>query len=176
MNITQLSFQRLISHLSISVSPKFTVKPSNTSELEGNPVLLQCAAVGDPKPTIHWDKNSKMLKPNDHGVRFQIMPNGSLFFPEVFQEDEAKYGCTAGNSNGLIRTEVHLSVKARDGYRLDFEGDGTDDGSMMTKTVIITLGAATAYMVLVIGLMLYCRYRRRRRKQRHLQEQNDGQG
>lgn len=75
----------------------------------------------------------------------------------------------------IYRLTVVL-FSARDGYRLDLDPDGSDDGSMMTKTVIITLGAATAYMVLVIGLMLYCRYRRRRRKQRHLQEQTDGQG
>lgn len=43
-----------------------------------------------------------------------------------------------------------------------------NDGSMMTKTVSITLSAAAAYMVLVIGLMAWCRYRRRKRKQAYL--------
>lgn len=152
------------------------MRPVNVTEFEGAPVLLQCAAEGDPKPAIHWDKNSKMLTANEHGVRFEILANGSLYFSEVFQEDQASYGCTAGNSGGFKREEIYLTVKSRDGYRLDLDLDGGDDGSMMTKTVIVTLGAATAYMVLVIGLMLYCRFRRRRRKQRHLQEQNEGQG
>lgn len=67
-------------------------------------------------------------------------------------------------------------LSAGDGYRSDMELDAVEDGTMMTKTVIITLGAAAAYMILVVGLMLYCRYRRRRRKQRYLQEQTDGQG
>lgn len=67
------------------------------------------------------------------------------------------------------------SSSAGEGYRADMELDAAEDGTMMTKTVIITLGAAAAYMVLVVGLMLYCRYRRRRRKQRYLQEQTDGQ-
>lgn len=34
----------------------------------------------------------------------------------------------------------------------------------MTKTVAITLGAAGVYIVLVVGLMMWCRYRRARRK------------
>lgn len=56
---------------------------------------------------------------------------------------------------------------------LDMDGYGSvegleNDGSMMTKTVSITLSAAAAYMVLVIGLMAWCRYRRRKRKQAYL--------
>lgn len=34
----------------------------------------------------------------------------------------------------------------------------------MTKTVAITLGAAGVYIILVVGLMMWCRYRRARRK------------
>lgn len=35
---------------------------------------------------------------------------------------------------------------------------------MLSKTVAVTLGAAGAYMVLVIGLMAYCRCRSRKNK------------
>lgn len=46
---------------SVSVSPKFTVLPSNPTEVfEGESLLLDCMADGDPKPAIHWDKNSNM--------------------------------------------------------------------------------------------------------------------
>lgn len=56
-----------------------------------------------------------------------------------------------------------------DGYRPDGAIEGLEgDGSMMTRTVSITLSAAAAYMVLVIGLMAWCRYRRRKRKQAYL--------
>lgn len=53
--------------------------------------------------------------------------------------------------------------------------DGPDSeinaDSMMTKTVVITLGAAAAYMFLVIGLMVWCRCRRRKRKQNYLAQE-----
>jgi PTK7 protein tyrosine kinase 7 len=49
-----------------------------------------------------------------------------------------------------------------------------EEGSMMTKTVTITLSAATAYILLVIGLMLWCRYRRQKRKQAYLNSNPEG--
>lgn len=43
------------------VAPKFTVLAQNPTEaIEGFSVMLDCTAEGDPKPTIHWDKNLKM--------------------------------------------------------------------------------------------------------------------
>lgn len=168
-------------------------------------MMLHCAAEGDPKPTIQWDRDSRMNNLNNS--RFEVLGNGSLYIKEVYMSDEGKYGCTAGNSGGLKREEVQLNVKGKylvrglafflffgvfnenfrgdtktvygllaagDTYRFDVDLEVGDDGSMMTKTVMITLSAAAAYMVLVVGLMLYCRYRRRRRKQQYLQEQAEG--
>ncbi|XP_043676096.1 tyrosine-protein kinase-like otk [Vespula pensylvanica] len=157
-------------NIDVVIAPKFTIQPQNPTEaIEGYPVMLHCAAEGDPKPTIQWDKDSRMN--NLENPRFEVLPNGSLYIKEVYLGDEGKYGCTAGNSGGLKREEVQLNVKAGDSYRSDLDLEAGDDGSMMTKTVTITLSAAAAYMVLVVGLMLYCRYRRRRRKQQYLQEQ-----
>jgi len=46
--------------------------------------------------------------------------------------------------------------------------DQQGDGSMMTKTFTITLSIAGSYMMLVVGLMIWCRHRRKRRKQAYL--------
>ncbi|CAL7946572.1 unnamed protein product [Xylocopa violacea] len=156
--------------IDVVIAPKFTVQPQNPTEaIEGYPVMLHCAAEGDPKPTIQWDRDSRMNNLNNS--HFEVLSNGSLYIREVHMADEGKYGCTAGNSGGLKREEVQLNVKAGDTYRFDMDLELGDEGSMMTKTVTITLSAAAAYMVLVVGLMLYCRYRRRRKKQHYLQEQ-----
>jgi hypothetical protein len=41
------------------------------------------------------------------------MENGSLLIAEVLKEDnEARFGCTAGNSGGFRREEVRLIVKS----------------------------------------------------------------
>lgn len=51
----------------------------------------------------------------------------------------------------LLRKRNHtVFVSARDGT--------------VTKAVLITMSVAGAYIVLVIGLMVWCRYRRRSRK------------
>lgn len=71
--------------------------------------MLHCAAEGDPKPTIQWDKDSRMN--NLDNPRFEVLSNGSLYIKEVYLSDEGKYGCTAGNSGGLKREEVQLNVK-----------------------------------------------------------------
>lgn len=71
--------------------------------------MLHCAADGDPKPTIHWDKDSRMNNLEDS--RFEVLKNGSLYIKEVYLSDEGKYGCTAGNSGGLKREEFQLNVK-----------------------------------------------------------------
>lgn len=92
------------------VAPKFTVQPQNPTEaIEGYPVMLHCAAEGDPKPTIQWDKDSRMN--NLENTRFEVLSNGSLFIKEVYLSDEGKYGCTVGNSGGLKREEAQLNVK-----------------------------------------------------------------
>ena len=46
--------------LLFSVKPRFKIRPANTTAYEGYPVMLNCVAIGDPTPTIQWDKNSKV--------------------------------------------------------------------------------------------------------------------
>jgi len=48
----------------------------------------------------------------DCKCNIQIFPNGSLMVSEVFIEDFGRYGCTAENSGGSVREEVHLVVHA----------------------------------------------------------------
>ncbi|XP_071450356.1 inactive tyrosine-protein kinase 7 [Hetaerina americana] len=152
----------------VIVTPKFTVVPLNPTEAyEGYPVMMNCKAEGDPPPTIQWDKNS-VLNGFDQ-KRFIVLENGSLYVKEIQPGDDGKYGCTAGNSGGFKREEVTLLVRSGEGERGEIGDEGLSDGSMMTKTVTITLSAAAAYMLLVVGLMFWCRYRRLRRKQAYAQ-------
>ncbi|KAK7869179.1 hypothetical protein R5R35_006628 [Gryllus longicercus] len=146
--------------IDVIVTPKFRVPPQNVTAYEGYPVILHCAAEGLPQPTIKWDRNSN-LSALPSG--FEVLSNGSLWSREVHISDGGKYGCTAGNSGGFKREEVTLIVESNEGYQ---PSEGIEQGeTMMTKTVGITLGAAAAYMVLVVGLMAWCRHRRRKRKQ-----------
>lgn len=58
----------------------------------------------------------------------------------------------------------------------NLRSDGTIDGiegDTVGRTVVITLGAACAYILLVIILMAWCRYRRRRKKQSYMDANMD---
>ncbi|XP_022240564.1 inactive tyrosine-protein kinase 7-like [Limulus polyphemus] len=150
-------------HVEVIVLPTFTVRPAETIAYEGYPIMLHCKATGDPPPTIQWDKDN-VLNGFDK-KRFQVLENGTLYVSEAHRNDEGKYGCTAGNSGGFRRTEIKLVVQSGESYSPNQIGAGLDGNeNTMTKTVTITLGAAAVYMVLVMGLMIWCRFRRARRK------------
>lgn len=44
----------------ILVRPRFKVRPLNTTAVEGNSAMLHCVAIGDPLPTVQWDRNNKV--------------------------------------------------------------------------------------------------------------------
>lgn len=59
---------------------------------------------------------------------------------------------------------IRLTAKEQNTNIIGRGGFGNEEENTMTKTVAITLGAAGVYIVLVVGLMMWCRYRRARRK------------
>ncbi|KAL1516132.1 hypothetical protein ABEB36_000053 [Hypothenemus hampei] len=140
-------------NIEVVVAPRFLIPPKNPVNINaGDSATIDCVVEGDPEPTIQWDKDLKM---NDFdSSRFTVLPNGSLHITEVYYEDQNKYGCTAGNSAGLNRKEVQLIVHSH-----DQGGDAT-----VTKAFLITMSVAGAYIILVVGLMVWCKYVRRSRK------------
>ncbi|SPP75635.1 tyrosine-protein kinase-like otk [Drosophila guanche] len=152
--------------INVVVTPKFSVPPEGPIETtEQGTVVMHCQAIGDPRPTIQWDKDLKYLSENNTDRdRFSFLENGTLEIRNVQVEDEGSYGCTIGNSAGLKREDVQLVVRSTgDGFAPEETGG---DGFLVTRAVLITMTVALAYIVLVVGLMLWCRYRRQARKAR----------
>ncbi|KAH9496200.1 Inactive tyrosine-protein kinase 7 [Bulinus truncatus] len=144
--------------------PIFSIRPPNvTTAFEGQYMYLHCHASGDPVPQILWDKDGRYL-PTVPGKtpsnRYTLFPNGTLLIDKILMEDKGRYGCTANNTAGHIRTEFNLRIS---------ESLAEEESFDMTKTVIIAVCSAGAYLVLVIGLTAYCSYRllmqRKNRKQ-----------
>ncbi|XP_017839237.1 tyrosine-protein kinase-like otk [Drosophila busckii] len=152
--------------INVVVTPKFSVAPTGPIESsEQGVAVIHCQAIGDPKPTIQWDKDLQYLSENNTDrQRFRFLENGTLEIRNVLAEDEGRYGCTIGNSAGLKREEVRLVVRTTGDNLLGEEQAG--DGFLVTRAVLITMTVALAYIVLVVGLMLWCRYRRQARKAR----------
>lgn len=101
--------------LSTVIAPKFIVKPASVIHANENaPTSIDCLAVGDPKPTIQWDKDlvSLTIKPED-SQRIQILDNGTLWFDKITVDDEGVYGCTIGSRAGFKREESKLLVRGK---------------------------------------------------------------
>ncbi|XP_053679684.1 tyrosine-protein kinase-like otk [Anopheles nili] len=160
--------------VNVVIAPKFEIAPEGSVQVtELGTVQFHCVATGDPKPTIQWDKDLQYLHGRAGGPagangseeeRYRILENGTLVLTEVHLEDDGRYGCTIGNSAGLKREEVHLIVRPADGIPLPEES--AEDGFLITRAVLITMSVAFAYIILVVGLMIWCRHRRAARKAR----------
>ncbi|EDV35801.1 uncharacterized protein Dana_GF12648 [Drosophila ananassae] len=138
--------------INVVIAPKFSVPPEGPIEVaESGTAVIHCQAIGEPKPTIQWDRDLTYFNENNTDAeRFLIMENGTLEIRDVRPEDEGRYGCTIGSSAGLKREDVLLVVKT----------SKSASNSIITRIIIVIICLAFLYFVLVLGLKVWYRYRR----------------
>uniref|UniRef100_A0A4W4HRD6 Inactive tyrosine-protein kinase 7 n=1 Tax=Electrophorus electricus TaxID=8005 RepID=A0A4W4HRD6_ELEEL len=154
---------RAVVQLTVAVFVVFKLKPENTTVYQGHTAVLHCQAAGDPLPIIQWKKKDKFLEAS--GSRFQMMPNGSLVISDVAPEDTGSYTCIAGNSCNIAHTTAEL-------YAVGERGVGGAPYKMI-QTVGLSVGAAVAYIIVVLGLMFYCKQRRKAKRLQKGQSQDE---
>lgn len=98
------------------------------------------------------------------------MSNGSLVIYDVTSEDSGKYTCIAGNICNIKHKDVFLYVV--DKPIADSVEPGSHTPYKMIQTIGLSVGAAVAYIIIVLGLMFYCK---QRRKAQRLQKHPDGE-
>ncbi|KAM3609067.1 uncharacterized protein V6R79_009351 [Siganus canaliculatus] len=84
------------------------VKFPDTTALVGQNITLECFALGNPVPEIHWKKLDGQL-PTSHEVR---MSGAHLHLYNVQFEDGGTYQCEAVNSRGKDYHAARVSVEA----------------------------------------------------------------
>ncbi|XP_077204780.1 immunoglobulin superfamily member 10 isoform X2 [Paroedura picta] len=81
----------------------------------GDRLLLNCSAMGEPKPRIIWRLPSKAVVDQWHrmGSRIHVHPNGTLVIEAVTGKDAGDYICVARNKLGddLILMKVSVTMK-----------------------------------------------------------------
>ncbi|KAA8590085.1 hypothetical protein FQN60_014019 [Etheostoma spectabile] len=102
--------------------------------------------------------------------RFQKMPNGSLVITDVTTDDTGRYTCVAGNSCSIKDRVAQLYVVEKPIHYFDEDGDKAP--YKMIQTIGLSVGAAVAYIIVVLGLMFYCK---KRRHNKRLQKGQDGE-
>ncbi|KAF7710303.1 inactive tyrosine-protein kinase 7 [Silurus meridionalis] len=154
--------------LTVGVYTEFKVEPEFTTVYQGHTAALHCQATGEPQPYIQWMVKDKALSTSTS--RFKEMPNGSLIISDVTTADTGKYTCIAGNSCGIRHRVVQLYVVEKPNNNRD-----SDEGKTpykMIQTIGLSVGAAVAYIIAVLGLMFYCK---KRRNAKRLQKGLDGE-
>ncbi|KAM4599675.1 inactive tyrosine-protein kinase 7 [Fundulus diaphanus] len=160
---------RALVTLTVAVYIRFKVEPENTTVYQGQTAVLHCQASSDPKPHIHWMVKDKALD-FTRNSRIQKMPNGSLIIRDVTTDDTGRYTCVAGNSCSIKDRVAQLYVVEKPPNHIDSEDDKAP--YKMIQTIGLSVGAAVAYIIVVLGLMFYCK---KRRNAKRLQKGQDGE-
>lgn len=84
----------------VTIAPRITVSPKNTSGNFSSRISLTCSADGSPLPYIQWYKNDKFLTSGKPG-------SSELVFDELKLSDRGFYYCMAWSIiDGSNRTKI----------------------------------------------------------------------
>uniref|UniRef100_A0A8C5FJS0 Protein tyrosine kinase 7 (inactive) n=1 Tax=Gadus morhua TaxID=8049 RepID=A0A8C5FJS0_GADMO len=159
---------RALVALSVAVFIHFKLEPENTTVYQGHTATLHCQATGDPEPHVQWFVKENLLE-TIKDPRFQMMPNGSLVIHDVRTDDTGRYSCVVGNSCNIKDRMAQLYVVEK-----PIHSSEHDDKApyKLIQTIGWSVGAAVAYIIIVLGLMFYCK---KRRNAKRLQKGTDGE-
>ena len=82
-----------------------TVDYDEVPVILGETLVVQCAAVGVPIPTITWMKDNKPLKTSD---RVNITDDGALIIMDAIPQDVGEYHCVGRSPAGMSKALVIL--------------------------------------------------------------------
>ncbi|XP_064207142.1 roundabout homolog 3 isoform X3 [Anguilla rostrata] len=91
------------------VPPIIRQGPANQTLALGATAQLQCHVMGNPSPSIQWEKDSRRILGND--ARISLMENGTLQITVLQETDSGVYTCVASSSSGETSWSGILTVK-----------------------------------------------------------------
>lgn len=86
-----------------------STEPKDVTVHTGQTAEFECKVGGDPKPTIHWEREGSKIPFG----RAQILDNKSLRIVDVMAQDEGLYVCNAKNDVGSERAKASLTVHCK---------------------------------------------------------------
>ncbi|KAJ8398987.1 hypothetical protein AAFF_G00416540 [Aldrovandia affinis] len=91
------------------IPPIIRQGPANQTLALGATAQLQCHVMGNPSPSIQWEKDGRRILGND--ARISLMENGTLQITVLQEMDSGAYTCVASSSSGETSWSGILTVK-----------------------------------------------------------------
>ncbi|XP_077986992.1 hemicentin-1-like [Glandiceps talaboti] len=95
--------------LKVNVPPIISGRPVTIHAIVGEPIILPCESIGDPVPTVRWNKNNREFDASSHGTL--LLESGSLQLGSVQPTDSGLYKCTVTNIAGSATRDITLIVQ-----------------------------------------------------------------
>lgn len=93
-------------------SPTFLTESTSKTVNEGETVILDCVANGNPKPQIKWLRNGEDINiGSDSNATFRMIGTGSLQITSITEADAGNYQCRASNTMDSADIEISLMVQ-----------------------------------------------------------------
>nr|XP_023422563.1 netrin receptor DCC-like [Cavia porcellus] len=90
---------------------RFLSQTESVTAFMGDTVLLKCEVIGDPMPTIHWQKNQQDLIPVPGDPHVVVLPSGALQISRLQPGDTGIYRCSARNpASSRIGNEAEVRI------------------------------------------------------------------
>ncbi|RWS04160.1 leucine-rich repeats and immunoglobulin-like domains protein 3 [Dinothrombium tinctorium] len=94
--------------LTVLETPSFVKKMKDKVARVGETAVLECKAIGSPKPVLKWKKDDSDIVTTDR--HFFTFENQLLIIGEVQLSDAGKYSCEMNNLVGSARDSAYLKV------------------------------------------------------------------
>uniref|UniRef100_A0A8D0CXD3 Roundabout, axon guidance receptor, homolog 3 (Drosophila) n=1 Tax=Sander lucioperca TaxID=283035 RepID=A0A8D0CXD3_SANLU len=93
------------------VPPIIRQGPANHTLAPGSTTQLHCHILGNPVPSIQWEKDGQRILGNDG--RVSLMENGTFQITDLQETDSGVYTCVASSSSGETSWSGVLTVKGK---------------------------------------------------------------
>ncbi|KRZ12217.1 Inactive tyrosine-protein kinase 7, partial [Trichinella zimbabwensis] len=146
--------------IEVIVAPIFDLVPNNVTVEEEQNVWLHCAVRGTPSPTVRWYFEGS--PDSEWTFAHHKYSNNTLLLIKPTVEQAGKYNCMAVKLSNISHCGRHVGLQRSFSDIDSAELMKNERDGMTLATTGIACGAAAGYILLVVFLVSYCGYRRRR--------------